>query len=466
MAYNLYWIWHPRGARAVPAHRRRILAALPDAGADHPGAAQLVRHARRHRPDGRVQDVARPVRPLRRQRLGPLVPAPARRGFRRPDRLLLRRVRAPRIARHLLRWPRRTRRRPPEGSLRHGPPLRRGRALLPARLLPTDHRCRRPPGARLPRLRPVAAAGQARRDRTAARSIRRWSCPAGRSGAPSGWRRWVACRCCCSTPTSPTTTTPTGRSPTSCTCAAARCACTRRSCSAWAACAPCARWASTRRSGTSTRATPAFLLVEQARELVAGGCTSTTPCTEVKRNAVFTIHTPVSAGNERFDAGPRPDAGRAAARRDVEPERIVDLGRGVDDAGQFDMTAFSLRLTNGANAVSQLHGHRQLHVADSVGRSRSWPSPTASTRPPGSASRSASCTSSSAATSTSSTTSTSRALLGAHRTDPRRAAVGGTPAPEAGAGLLRSRAGCSRQFAATAIAAPARELSNVLDPAC
>jgi starch phosphorylase len=37
-------------------------------------------------------------------------------------------------------------------------------------------------------------------------------------------------------------------------------------------------------------------------------------------------------------------------------ERTLELGRGVDgDPGQFDMTAFSLRITNGANAVSKLH---------------------------------------------------------------------------------------------------------------
>jgi starch phosphorylase len=40
----------------------------------------------------------------------------------------------------------------------------------------------------------------------------------------------------------------------------------------------------------------------------------------------------------------------------VPVERVLDLGVGMDgDRGQFDMTAFSLRVTNGANAVSQLH---------------------------------------------------------------------------------------------------------------
>ena len=101
----------------------------------------------------------------------------------------------------------------------------------------------------------------------------------------------------------------------------------------------------------------AFLLAERAREHVAGGLALEDAWVKVRRNSVFTIHTPVSAGNERFDAdlvrrvaGPLLDGGG------VPVERVLDLGLGMDgDRGQFDMTAFSLRLTNGANAVSHLH---------------------------------------------------------------------------------------------------------------
>jgi starch phosphorylase len=101
----------------------------------------------------------------------------------------------------------------------------------------------------------------------------------------------------------------------------------------------------------------AFLLAERAREYVAAGTPLDDAFSAVKRDSVFTIHTPVSAGNERFDAdlvrrvaGPLLDAG------DVPVERVLELGLGVDeDRSQFDMTAFSLRLTQGANAVSHLH---------------------------------------------------------------------------------------------------------------
>jgi glycogen phosphorylase len=101
----------------------------------------------------------------------------------------------------------------------------------------------------------------------------------------------------------------------------------------------------------------AFLLAERAREYVASKVPLEDAWKKVRDNSVFTIHTPVSAGNERFDAdlvrrvaGPLLDAGG------VPVEQVLDLGLGVDeDAGGFDMTAFSLRLTRGANAVSHLH---------------------------------------------------------------------------------------------------------------
>ncbi len=101
----------------------------------------------------------------------------------------------------------------------------------------------------------------------------------------------------------------------------------------------------------------AFLLAERAREHVAAGLALDDAWATVRRNSVFTIHTPVSAGNERFDADlVRRLAGPLLEAGGVPVEPLLELGIGMDgDPGQFDMTAFSLRLTNGANAVSQLH---------------------------------------------------------------------------------------------------------------
>jgi starch phosphorylase len=72
---------------------------------------------------------------------------------------------------------------------------------------------------------------------------------------------------------------------------------------------------------------------------------------------VYTIHTPVSAGNERFDAElVRRIASPVIAGTPLTMDRLLEIGRGADDdPAQFDMTAFSLRLTTAANAVSQLH---------------------------------------------------------------------------------------------------------------
>jgi len=108
----------------------------------------------------------------------------------------------------------------------------------------------------------------------------------------------------------------------------------------------------------------AFLLAERARELVAGGETLENAWAAVRRDSVFTIHTPVSAGNERFDtelvrrvAGPLLEGDGRPKTGGIATQAVLDLGLGVEgDVSQFDMTAFSLRLTRGANAVSLLHG--------------------------------------------------------------------------------------------------------------
>ncbi|RKY15738.1 MAG: alpha-glucan phosphorylase, partial [Planctomycetota bacterium] len=103
----------------------------------------------------------------------------------------------------------------------------------------------------------------------------------------------------------------------------------------------------------------AFMLMEQARELVAEGAALEDALAQVRSGAVFTIHTPVPAGNERFSAELVRDLTAPVlgpSGMDVQP--ILDRGLGVDgDASQFDMTAFALRTTSRANGVSQLHGH-------------------------------------------------------------------------------------------------------------
>ena len=107
----------------------------------------------------------------------------------------------------------------------------------------------------------------------------------------------------------------------------------------------------------------ALLLVERTRSLVEAGMPLDEALGRVRASSVFTIHTPVSAGNERFESdlvrrvcGPLYDGDGRKGTGGVPMDRVVELARGIEgDTRQFDMTALCLRLTNNANAVSQLH---------------------------------------------------------------------------------------------------------------
>ena len=90
----------------VEPHRPDGLEPLPQPDPGHQRPDGVVPPPRRREVPGRVPRRPGRVRPLHGRRLRPLVPPQARRQARRPDRLLLRRVRHPRVARHLLGRPR------------------------------------------------------------------------------------------------------------------------------------------------------------------------------------------------------------------------------------------------------------------------------------------------------------------------------------------------------------------------
>ena len=100
------------------------------------------------------------------------------------------------------------------------------------------------------------------------------------------------------------------------------------------------------------------MLVEQARELMTQGVSTDEALTQVRRRAVFTIHTPVPAGNERFSAQlVRELTAPVLESSGLDVGRVLEMGLGLEgDPGHFDMTAFALRTTVAANGVSQLHG--------------------------------------------------------------------------------------------------------------
>ena len=79
----------------------------------------------------------------------------------------------------------------------------------------------------------------------------------------------------------------------------------------------------------------------------------------VAREVVFTTHTPVPAGHDRFDAGLIEEhLGPLRDALGLSHERLMALGREHPDNPheEFCMTVLGLRLSRRANAVSALHG--------------------------------------------------------------------------------------------------------------
>jgi starch phosphorylase len=98
----------------------------------------------------------------------------------------------------------------------------------------------------------------------------------------------------------------------------------------------------------------AFLNLERARERVRRGDGLGDALKDLAKNAVFTTHTPVPAGNETFD--------RDLVRRYLGPwtqevgcdaEAALSLGT---ENGMFNLTALAIRLSSSVNGVSKLHG--------------------------------------------------------------------------------------------------------------
>jgi starch phosphorylase len=103
-----------------------------------------------------------------------------------------------------------------------------------------------------------------------------------------------------------------------------------------------------------------FLGLERIRELTAEGLTFDEALAAVRAATVFTTHTPVPAGIDRF---PRDLItsyfGGDNAAPGVPVERVLELGAETYDDGDphvFNMAVMGLRLAQWANGVSQLHG--------------------------------------------------------------------------------------------------------------
>jgi glycogen phosphorylase len=112
-----------------------------------------------------------------------------------------------------------------------------------------------------------------------------------------------------------------------------------------------------------------FLGLERIRELISGeGLSFDEALAAVRAGTVFTVHTPVPAGIDRFPmelvrhyfaASSGESSGESSSEAGllpgVEVSRVLALGA-EDNPGMFNMAYMGLRLSQRANGVSRLHG--------------------------------------------------------------------------------------------------------------
>jgi starch phosphorylase len=103
----------------------------------------------------------------------------------------------------------------------------------------------------------------------------------------------------------------------------------------------------------------AFLTLELVREKLAAGQTYTNALANTKEQCIFTTHTPVEAGHDRFNRDLVSFAQRKMmGQLKISLDTLMGLGRvdPKDESEPFCMTVLALKLSRAANAVSELHG--------------------------------------------------------------------------------------------------------------
>ncbi|MEO8634537.1 MAG: alpha-glucan family phosphorylase [Gemmatimonadales bacterium] len=102
----------------------------------------------------------------------------------------------------------------------------------------------------------------------------------------------------------------------------------------------------------------AFMLVERLRELLVAGLSYPEAVAQVRASSVFTTHTPVPAGHDRFSIDQvLACATPAWEEMGLTPEQFVALGGHPEDAHPlFHMTATAIRLSGRVNGVARKHG--------------------------------------------------------------------------------------------------------------
>jgi len=104
-----------------------------------------------------------------------------------------------------------------------------------------------------------------------------------------------------------------------------------------------------------------FATLEAIRErMVNDGLSFDNALRDVAQHTVFTTHTPVPAGHDRFDGGLIEEhLGPLRDQLKISYEQLMGLGRVEphNEGESFCMTVLGLKLSRRANAVSALHGH-------------------------------------------------------------------------------------------------------------
>ena len=103
----------------------------------------------------------------------------------------------------------------------------------------------------------------------------------------------------------------------------------------------------------------AFAPIARVASLIRNGSSHEDAMRMTRETTVFTTHTPVPAGHDRYDPGRAADAlERVLEAACMSRETFCDLGR--EHQGNHDellcMTVIALRMSTFVNGVAQLHG--------------------------------------------------------------------------------------------------------------
>ena len=103
----------------------------------------------------------------------------------------------------------------------------------------------------------------------------------------------------------------------------------------------------------------AFLALELIREKMAAGSSFNESLAATRKNCIFTTHTPVPAGHDRFSSELVNYAlNQYEKQLQLTHEELMALGRitAANDSEEFCMTVLALNTSRAANGVSELHG--------------------------------------------------------------------------------------------------------------